>query len=160
MVKSKWIKELVVLPVVTAVLLVAMTVVVPGKTLLVQSVNAEDVNIENAHDVKHEAKAPIATSGDNVYIVWWSNKTGNDEIMFRASTDNGKTFGSPMNISNSSDAHSLGARIAADQGSNVYISWVDIDEKTGQKQVLFRASNNNGQAFGNPVMLNSTTTGR
>jgi hypothetical protein len=63
-----------------------------------------------------------------------------------------------MNISNSPDAHSLGARIAADQGNNVYISWVDIDEKTGQKQVLFRASNDNGQAFGIPVMLNSTTT--
>jgi hypothetical protein len=31
-------------------------------------------------------KAPIATSGDNVYIAWWTNKTGNDEVMFRAST--------------------------------------------------------------------------
>jgi hypothetical protein len=27
-------------------------------------------------------KAPIATSGDNVYIAWWTNKTGNDEIIF------------------------------------------------------------------------------
>jgi hypothetical protein len=102
----------------------------------------------------------VAASGNNEYVMWWDNKTGNWEVSFAKSTDNGKTFGSPMNISNSSDAHSLGARIAADQGSNVYISWVDIDEKTGQKQVLFRASNDNGQAFGNPVMLNSTTTGR
>jgi hypothetical protein len=30
--------------------------------------------------------AHMVTSGDNVYVVWWSNKTGNDE-MLKASTD-------------------------------------------------------------------------
>ena len=93
MIKCKLTKRLLAIPIMTMVLLVAMTAVVPGKTVMLQTVNAEDVNLENPHDVKHEAKAPMATSGDNVYIVWWSNKTGNDEIMFRASTDNGKTFG-------------------------------------------------------------------
>jgi hypothetical protein len=48
--------------------------------------------------------APMATSGDNnVYIAWWSNKTGNDEVMFKASADNGKTFGDKMNLSNSTN---------------------------------------------------------
>ena len=37
-------------------------------------------------------KAPIATSGDNIYIAWWTNKTGNNEVMFRASTDGGVTL--------------------------------------------------------------------
>ena len=46
-------------------------------------------------------KAPIATSGNNIYIAWWTNKTGNDEVMFRASTDGGKTFGDKINLSNS-----------------------------------------------------------
>ena len=36
--------------------------------------------------------APIAASGDNVYVTWWDNKIGNWEIYFRASTDNGATF--------------------------------------------------------------------
>ena len=36
--------------------------------------------------------APIATSDNNVYITWRTNKTGNDEVMLRASTDNGVTF--------------------------------------------------------------------
>jgi len=158
MVKSKWIKELVVLPVVTAVLLVAMTVVVPGKTLLVQSVNAEDVNIENAHDVKHEAKAPIATSGDNVYIVWWSNKTGNDEIMFRASTDNGKTFGDKINLSNSTD-RSVDAEIGA-SGKSVYVTWWE-ETQNGSEEVrkpVFRASTDNGKTFGETFVLASNTT--
>ena len=43
-------------------------------------------------------KAPIASSGDSVYVAWWSNKTGNDEVMFKASTDGGKTFGDKMNL--------------------------------------------------------------
>ena len=37
--------------------------------------------------------APIAASDNNVYIAWWTNKTGNDEVLFRASTDGGATFG-------------------------------------------------------------------
>jgi hypothetical protein len=41
--------------------------------------------------------APIAASGDNVYVTWWDNKTDNWEVYFRASTDNGETF---VNISN------------------------------------------------------------
>jgi hypothetical protein len=41
----------------------------------------------------------------------------------------------------------------------VYLTWVDIDTSNGQKQVFFRASNDNGQTFGSPIMPNSTTTG-
>ena len=54
--------------------------------------------------VNHEeqrTKAPIATSGDNVYIAWWTNKTGNNEVTFRVSSDDGKTFGDKINLSNS-----------------------------------------------------------
>ena len=37
--------------------------------------------------------APIVASGSQVYVTWATNKTGNWEIMFRASNDNGATFG-------------------------------------------------------------------
>jgi hypothetical protein len=42
-----------------------------------------------------EPLAPMAVSqdGNNVYIVWWSNKSENWEVMFRASNDGGATFG-------------------------------------------------------------------
>ena len=93
-----------------------------------------------------------AASGTNEYVVWWDNKTGNWDIIFARSSD-GKTFGQPMNISNSPDARSIGARIAA-QGNNVYIAWMDI--KPGEKHAMFRASNDNGQTFGNPIMMNIT----
>jgi hypothetical protein len=66
--------------------------------LLQQSVSA--INGTNPIPATKQA-APIATSGDNVYIAWWTNKTGNNEVMFRASTDNGATFGDKINLSNS-----------------------------------------------------------
>ena len=47
-------------------------------------------------------KAPIVTSGDNTYIAWWTNRTGNDEVNFRASTDGGATFTDKINLSNRS----------------------------------------------------------
>lgn len=34
--------------------------------------------------------APPAITGDNIYVAWWTNETGNDEVMFRASTDGGE----------------------------------------------------------------------
>jgi len=94
----------------------------------------------------------VAASGNNEYIVWWDATTGNWEVSFAKSSDGGKTFGDTINISNSSDARSIGARMAA-EGNNVYVAWVDIDKSTGQKQVMFRASNDNGQTFGKPVTV-------
>ena len=92
-----------------------------------------------------------AAAGNKEYVVWWDNTTGNFEVSFAKSSDGGKTFGSPINISNSPDARSVGARMVA-QGNNVYIAWMDI-KSDGQKQVMFRSSNDNGQTFGNPVVV-------
>jgi hypothetical protein len=40
-----------------------------------------------------EPKAPMVASGDNLYTVWWTNKSGNWEVMFRASNNAGETIG-------------------------------------------------------------------
>jgi hypothetical protein len=99
----------------------------------------------------------VVSSENNQYVVWWDNKTGNWEVQFAKSADNGKTFGDTTNISDSPDMNSIGARIDAD-GNNVYITWFDIDIATGEKNAFFRASDDNGDTFGNRIMLNSTST--
>jgi hypothetical protein len=33
-----------------------------------------------------ETKAPVATSGDNLYVAWWTHKTGDWEVMFKGIT--------------------------------------------------------------------------
>ncbi len=55
----------------------------------------------SADNVAEPRKAPTVVSGDNIYIAWWTNNTaenGNEEVMFRASTDGGATFGDKINL--------------------------------------------------------------
>ena len=96
--------------------------------------------------------APMATSGDNLYVAWWSNKTGNDEVMFKASTDGGKTIGEKINLSNSSNSESQDAQIAASD-NNVYVSWWERNA-TSNEPVL-RVSNDSGKTFGGKIMLSA-----
>jgi hypothetical protein len=72
--------------------------------------------------------------------------------MFKASTDNGKTFSDKMNLSNSTNANSQDAQIAA-SGNNVYVSWWDRNQ-TSNEPVL-RVSNDNGKTFGEKIMLST-----
>src|ERR671931_115176 len=99
-----------------------------------------------------ELRAPIAASGDNIYITWWENKTGNNEVMFKASTDGGKTFSDKMNLSNSSKSESVNVQIAA-AGSNVYVSWWERNATTNEP--VLRVSNDNGKKFGEKIMLSA-----
>ncbi|MFZ0895134.1 MAG: hypothetical protein WAZ77_11585 [Candidatus Nitrosopolaris sp.] len=40
-----------------------------------------------------DQKMQISASGSNVYVTWWTNKTGTNMPVFRAPNDNGDTFG-------------------------------------------------------------------
>ncbi len=96
-------------------------------------------------------KAPIATAGDNnVYVAWWSNKTGNDEVMFKASTDGGKSFGQKMNLSNTPNTESQDVEINA-SGNNVYVTWWERNQTSNEP--VMRISNDNGKSFGEKIML-------
>ena len=110
---------------------------------------------QQTFEQKFMQAAPMATSGDNVYITWWSNKTGNDEVMFKASTDGGKTFGDKINLSNSSNSESQDAQIAASD-NNVYVSWWERNA-TSNEPVL-RVSNDSGKTFGEKIILSATTS--
>ena len=100
-------------------------------------------------------KAPIATSGDNVYIAWWTNKTGNDEVMFRASTDSGKTLGEKMNLSNSTNAESQDVSIDA-SGDSVFVTWWERNATINQP--VLRISNDDGKTFGPLLNLSANDT--
>jgi len=93
--------------------------------------------------------APIATSGNNVYLAWTGNDTGHPEVFFRASSDNAQTFADKINLSNTPDVDSIDMQIAA-SGTNVYVSWWENHEN-GTRMPFFRASDDNGQTFG-PVL--------
>ncbi|ALI35373.1 hypothetical protein NMY3_01168 [Candidatus Nitrosocosmicus oleophilus] len=113
------------------------------------------------HLDRSDGKAPIAVSGDNVYVAWWGNSSGNYEVMFKASDDGGKTLGDKISLSNSTNGTSVEADIAT-SGDNVYVTFAD--NKTGYADAYIITSNDNGKTF-NPVILltdntNSTITNK
>ncbi len=104
-------------------------------------------------------KAPIVISGDNVYVVWFTDKgtpNSNGEVIFRASNDGGATFGDKINLSNTNDTDSINAEIAA-EGDNVIVSWWERTNATSNQPVL-RISPDNGQTFSPLVQLASNGT--
>lgn len=97
----------------------------------------------------------MSITGDNVYVAWWSNKTGTNEVMFRASTDAGKTFSDKINLSNSTNFSSLHPDVTAAE-NNVYVSF--HDNRTGNVDTYVRASTDGGQTFGDVIRINGTGT--
>jgi hypothetical protein len=100
---------------------------------------------------RQQPKAPPVISGENVYVVWWTDKgtpNTNGEVMFRASTDGGATFGNKTNLSNTTTADSVDAEISAEGGS-VVVTWWERNQ-TSDTPVM-RVSNDNGETFG-PVL--------
>jgi hypothetical protein len=100
-------------------------------------------------------EAPPAITGDNIYVAWWTNKTGNDEVMFRASTDAGKTFGDKINLSNTTDSDSTRVQIDSDTDS-VVVTWWETNQ-TSDVPVM-KVSNDNGKTFGETIMLSTNGT--
>ncbi|WP_172602301.1 cytochrome D1 domain-containing protein [Candidatus Nitrosocosmicus franklandus] len=88
---------------------------------------------------------PIAIAEDNVYVAWWSNKSGNNEVMFRASNDNGTTFGEKINLSNTTDSESEDVEIQASRNS-VYVTWWERNQTTNDP--VMRISTDGGKTFG------------
>ena len=100
--------------------------------------------------------APIATSGNNVYIVWPSNQTGHLELFFRSSSDNGQTFVDKVNLSNTPNVDSIDPQLAT-SGNHVYISWWE-DHGNGTRVPFFTASNDNGRTFQPGMSLSENGT--
>src|SRR5919199_1339280 len=134
--------------------LIAVILAAAATTALLTSSQRVAAFIMPVEDIagQRKAAAPMATSGNNVYVAWWSNKTGNDEIMFKASTDDGKTFSNKMNLSNTPNSDSQDAQVAA-AGNNVYVSWWERNATSNEP--VMRISNDNGKTFGEIMMLSS-----
>ena len=101
-----------------------------------------------------ELEDPVV-SGNNVYVTWSDSTPGNSSIFFRASNDQGSTFGPSMDLSNNADV-SIDPRLAA-SGKWVYLAW--SDRTNASSSIMFRASRNYGASFGPVVDLSNQVSG-
>jgi hypothetical protein len=107
-------------------------------------------SLQERQELLESKKAPIAASGSNIYVTWWTNTTGNDEVMFRASANNGQIFGDKTNLSNSTDADSQEAQVSATEDGNVIVTWWEINQTSAEP--VMRVSTDNGTTF-EPIQM-------
>jgi hypothetical protein len=134
--------------------IVALVLSVITMTTVIAS-NSSDATVLKKRSTKiaEHLDAPIAISGENTYIAWWTNETGNnDDVMFRSSNDGGASFSDKINLSNTTNADSQDVEIAAD-GDNVIVTWWERNQ-TAEEPVV-RISADNGETFG-PVLKLAT----
>src|SRR5215203_1893281 len=129
--------------------IIVIVVVVAVSPATIQTV---DSLVDPANELSRPI-APIAISGDNVYVAWWTDigtSNNNGELMFRASNDGGRTFGDKINLSNSSNTDSIDTQIAA-EGGNVVVTWWEANQTSIEP--FIRVSNDGGATFGPIVKL-------
>jgi hypothetical protein len=105
--------------------------------------------------VSEHLDVPIAISGDNAYLAWWTNDTGNDEVMFRSSNDGGASFTDKINLSNTTDADSQDVEIAAD-GDTIIVTWWERNQTA--EEPIMRISTDRGETFGSLLSLAANGT--
>ena len=86
---------------VVIVMITLGTAVMTTTTTLQQQVGA----VTSKRDFQGRMQTSIFEN--DVYVAWWTNKTGNDEVMYRLSSDAGKTFIDKVNLSNTPNSDSI-----------------------------------------------------
>ena len=141
----------------TLVTLATIIVVATAGTTIIGVNRSADAFVIPGLGGRTDSKAPVAESGDNIYVAWWTNNTenGNEEVMFRASNDRGETFGDKINLSNSPEADSWRVEIAA-EGADVIVSWWETNQTSDTP--VARMSTDGGQTFGPMLRLAANGT--
>jgi len=85
----------------------------------------------------------LAVSDGIIFLVWYDESEKENYIYFTKSTDEGLTFSTPINLSQS-NAKSKFAQVAAN-GKNVYVVWQDFSQ--GNSEILLRESTDYGATF-------------
>jgi hypothetical protein len=91
----------------------------------------------------------ISAYNDNVYVVWVDDTSGNGEVLFAKSDDNGSTFGDATSLTDD-PSDSFHPELAV-SGSNVYVVWLDEDNEGSR--IMFMASADGGETFGRAMVI-------
>ena len=102
------------------------------------------INLSN--NTRDFSDPQISSSGNNVYVVWEDSTLagGDDDIFFAFSTDNGQTFSTPDNLSESTENSPLIHKSLL-QEITYMLYGKDIPHNNGE--IFFAFSTDNGQTF-------------
>lgn len=91
-----------------------------------------------------------------IHTVWVEESSGNREIIYSRSTDDGLNFPSKINISSSAYL-STSPEIEVDSANVVYVVWEE-DTASGNSDIYFATSTDSGLTFSAPKNISNTAT--
>ena len=109
----------------------------------------ETINLSNTAEMSWNPR--IAVDGNNTYVAW-NEGTFTTDIFFAKSTDYGRSFSDPINVSRSNGT-SLDAGIALSKGK-VHIIWTESVSENSN--IFYAKSEDEGITFGNPTNLSNS----
>ncbi|MGZ5550884.1 MAG: hypothetical protein ACXW07_09000, partial [Nitrososphaeraceae archaeon] len=123
-------------------------------------VNYPHSNITNLTNNNEDSiYGQIEAFDNNVYVIWQESVSKslpehNYDIFFTKSEDNGKTFGTPINLSNNTE-FSERPQIAVSK-NGIFIVWAETINPIN-KEIMFTKSLDNGKTFSNPINLSNNS---
>ena len=97
----------------------------------------------------------IAVSASTVHVVWDDSTPGNNDILYRRSTNNGAAFHPIKNLSDNVGVSKVPSIAAI--GNNVHVVWSDAT--SGNFEILYRRSIDGGNSFPNVIKNLSSNAG-
>ncbi len=118
-----------------------------GSAISLSTANGTGADVDGVH---------VAANGNSVYVAWTDNRSGKNVVYFRASSDNGATFGPELALNAfaapDGDAQ-FSLSIDAD-GSKVVLGWEEENEAASSQELgLIRVSNDGGATFGSAIVV-------
>ncbi|HEX9132157.1 MAG TPA: sialidase family protein, partial [Ktedonobacteraceae bacterium] len=133
------------------------------RTIISVSVGAAPLCNQCGFDYFSSQMALRVGSDDTIYLLWNSNVDGIDfspeRIFFSRSTNHGRTYSLPVDISDASFGveHCFPALAVGRSAGDVRIGWMDV--RTGAWNVFFRKSNDGGIHFSNTERISGFVPG-
>ena len=113
-------------------------------------------NIRLTNNSSSSEHPSVAVSGNEIHVVWEDNRDGNQEIYYKRSLDNGANWSDDVRLTNNSEnSYSPSIGVA---NSKVYIVW--IDSRTGNDEIFFKRSLDNGTNWSEDYRLTEFTTSK
>jgi hypothetical protein len=91
----------------------------------------------------------IAASGDSLYVVWFDNRDGNNEIYFKRSVDNGASWGADTRLTTDAAGSNLPA--IAVSGQDIHVAWSDA--RDGNFEIYYKHSADAGVTWSSDTRL-------
>jgi hypothetical protein len=138
----------------TTLVIVMMALTIIGRTVTTAQERESGGSAEKVKARQKSIPAQIISLDENVYVVWGSNDTANNnaEVFFRTSSDGGQTYTDKINLSNSSGANSTDFDVEATD-DNVIVSWWETNQTSAEPVII--VSTDNGATFG-PILKLAT----